>query len=79
MLSNIDKQGRIVIPSGVRKALKLKTGDQVKVTLAENKMIVEPGTDQKCVICQTTSKLLNVDGVYICNDCAKKLGGQKHE
>ena len=41
MFKNIDKLGRVVIPSDIRKYLGIKTGDLLTIKLQDNKIILE--------------------------------------
>ncbi|MCX8189223.1 MAG: AbrB/MazE/SpoVT family DNA-binding domain-containing protein [Nitrososphaeria archaeon] len=42
----VDKQGRIVLPSNIRKAFGLKGGDKLSIKLNESKIILEPYTEE---------------------------------
>lgn len=76
MFQKLDNQGRVVIPAGFRKRLQIKEGDPLKVSLEENKIIVEPETDtEKCILCRTTEielEEVEIDKtrkVKICTEC----------
>ncbi|MEM8858861.1 MAG: AbrB/MazE/SpoVT family DNA-binding domain-containing protein [Chloroflexota bacterium] len=42
MEAAIDKFGRILIPKKVRKQLNLKSGDELEITIEDNRIILEP-------------------------------------
>ncbi len=68
----IDKAGRIVISKDIRKHLNINPGDVLQIN-ANDEMITIIKAESKCVFCNATENLLELNGKHICNDCAKKI------
>ena len=65
----VGKNGQIVIPKGMRRALKIEQGSKVVLTLEDNKIIVKPFFDAVAVftrIAQETkyNKEIDPHGAY---------------
>lgn len=51
----IDKQGRVILPSHIRKALNLTTDSAVNIELTEDGILVRPNGERCCVCgCELT-------------------------
>lgn len=68
----IDKAGRIVISKDIRKHLNLNPGDVLHIE-ADDKCITIKKAENKCVFCNSTVLLQEVEGKYVCAECLKKI------
>lgn len=82
----IDPQGRIMIPSHIRKALNLSPGQLVTVELGPDRIIQVKPAIERCVICGKTIKepsdttaVLGKDELNVCTECAKKIADAEKE
>lgn len=67
---SIDANGRVVIPSEMRTALDLETGDSVFIQLEEKRIIIQKIVSQ-CKICGSEKNLDSQFG--ICQKCIEKI------
>jgi transcriptional pleiotropic regulator of transition state genes len=74
VVRQLDHLGRIVIPKEMRDSLKMETGDPVDIFIRNDVICIEKCKVQ-CTICGSTKedKLLEVEGVHICNNCISKM------
>ena len=72
----IDRLGRVVITSGVRKDLGLESGTYVEffVDYQQNCVIIKKYNDA-CALCGSNSGLVEMDGKYLCKGCVDKISG----
>ncbi len=68
----VDELGRIVIPAEIRKHLDVEPGTDLQVELRGEEVILRR-TEAFCRVCGSTSDLLELDGAFVCADCAKRL------
>ena len=68
----IDRLGRVVIPMDIRKSLSINAGDVLKISAGDDKITLQKAED-KCVFCNGTENLLELEGKFICSDCRAKL------
>ncbi len=66
----IDDLGRIVIPITYRKALALKDGDAVTVSMENDKLIITP-LKKICVVCG--KKIEGKNDIRICKSCINAI------
>lgn len=73
----LDEQGRIIIPAHIRKALNLRGGNLVGVTMDKEGTILVRVEEERCAICGESVKdkasLELENRQHICSDCAKKI------
>lgn len=74
LVRQLDHLGRIVIPKEMRDLLNMKTGDLIEIYTQNGRICIEKCKLQ-CTICGFTNedKLVELDGVHICKDCAVKI------
>ena len=68
----IDKLGRIVIPMEIRKTLDIKEGDNLEFALVGDTIQLSR-TQLRCRLCDSERNLLDIDGKYVCEECAAKI------
>lgn len=68
----LDAQGRVILPSHIRKALNLTTGNVLEITLEDDNTIKITPTEERCVICGSTvkEKYIRPHDKLVCEDCA---------
>lgn len=75
----LDQQGRVIIPSYIRKALALHTGNCVEVTMSDDGTIRVRPTGERCSVCgEVMSKAavaISTDAgtKRICAKCAEQI------
>lgn len=78
--AKIDRDGRILIPNAIRKAVGIAPGNELTLTAEGNKLIVE-NKAEKCIICGTEEGLEKIDILSFCKEHKQKLikilGGTK--
>lgn len=68
----IDRLGRVVVPMDIRKSLSISAGDVLKISADDGKITLQKAED-KCVFCNGTEDLLELEGKFICSGCRAKL------
>lgn len=72
----LDAQGRVILPSHIRKALNLTAGKVVEVDLDRDGTIRITPTEERCVLCGepvTDKEHIKVAGKNICASCARAI------
>lgn len=72
VVRELDPQGRIVIPKGLRIAIEIQEGDSLEVLTDGRKIICrkyQPG----CVFCGSMNGVKDVHGVRVCRKCAREI------
>lgn len=73
--TKIDKLGRIVIPISYRKELDLSENSNVKISLSDERIIIEASKD----VCRLCRKSIDPKAsLPLCNDCIKKIRALKN-
>ena len=76
MARYMDPQGRLVIPSEMRKKFGLQEGSLVDFQATEDGILLQKAVPQ-CCVCGTSDKPLHeVFGVYICHRCAEAIAAK---
>lgn len=70
VIRKIDKLGRIVLPMTYRKALGLKENAEIILGMTEDTITIK-ASEGVCRLCGKEKEA--VLGIYICNDCIKKI------
>ncbi len=73
---HVDAQGRIVLPTHIRKALNLKSGTSVEVNLDEDGAIRIKVAEEKCSVCGECVEDVSavfVEDHQVCVHCAMKI------
>ena len=75
IIKKIDSVGRIVIPMGLRNSLGWKSNDEIELCEQEGKLILTKHIIKqgRCAICGNKEKLLSIEGINICLNCAEKI------
>ena len=73
----MDPQGRIFLPSQIRKELKLDAGTAVEVTIEDDNTIRIKPAQKRCAICESLIESVGgvtiAEGKHICTKCARKI------
>lgn len=73
IIRRIDPVGRIVIPMEIRRALDIKRGDAMDISV-EGDVITLRKHEDSCTFCGSTRALASYRGKLICSACRKKIG-----
>lgn len=74
IVRKLDELGRVTLPKEMRKSINLKDRDQVDIYFNDGVICIEKAdTQKKCFICKSKEKLVEVDGMHICLNCAEKV------
>ena len=68
----IDKLGRIVISKDIRTHLNIHPGDILQINTEGDKIIIAKA-ESKCVFCNSSDNLVELEGKHVCRACAEKL------
>lgn len=72
--SEIDGNGRLVIPKVYRSAIGVTNNSAVEVTLEGDKIVVRKSSDTDlCAFCESAKELNKFKKGYICKKCLEKL------
>lgn len=73
IVRSLDQLGRLCIPKEIRRDLNIKNGEPLDIYLRDGVICIEKCKLQ-CVICgnDEEEKLVEVQGVHICKECAEK-------
>lgn len=72
IVRDIDKLGRIVIPSEYRSTLGIESGDPIEI-LGEKDRIVLRRYVPGCIFCNSTKNLIELEGKLVCSSCVARL------
>ncbi len=72
VLRKIDDLGRVVIPSELRKALQLKSGDLLELRAEEDRLVLKKFTPG-CIFCGSIHSLVRYEGKDVCANCIRIL------
>ena len=73
MIRGVDSFGRVVLPMGLRRRLRLKGKDKVRIWM-ENQCLVIERVKQSCVFCGEDAGVLTAFGNhFICTACVDKI------
>ena len=76
MARYIDPQGRIVIPSEMRKQFGLQEGSLVDFQVTEDGILLQRAVPQCCVCGASDKPLHEVFGGHICHRCAEAIAAK---
>lgn len=68
----IDDLGRIVIPVGVRRGLGITEGDRLEVTVEGDRIVLAKPLN-RCMLCSSEDRLVELRGRNVCEDCVHEL------
>jgi len=69
----VDQIGRIIIPVGVRDTLKIKTGDEMEISILNGGVFVRPHKPG-CYLCGEQNDIKEFRGYKMCCECRKDIG-----
>ena len=72
ILRPIDKLGRIVIPTSLRKSLNLNTDDPMEIYVDGSSIILKK-YEPTCVFCGDAKNITVYKGKNVCANCIKEL------
>ncbi len=72
IVRKIDRVGRIVIPSEIRKTLSISSGNSMEIIVNKDQIILSKYADS-CLFCGSGKKVRTFQGKKICERCRKKL------
>lgn len=75
IVKKIDSVGRIVIPMELRNSLHWKSNDEIELIEKDDCLVLKSHIIKqgRCAVCGGREKLLSIDGINICLDCAEKI------
>ena len=72
IVRRVDDLGRIVLPKELRTSMGIREGDRLEIMVAGEHIVLAKAVPC-CVICGSTSDLLEVEGTSVCRPCAERL------
>ncbi|CEK34497.1 stationary/sporulation gene regulator,transcriptional regulator, AbrB family [[Clostridium] sordellii] len=69
----LDKEGKLYIPSQIRKNLNLTSNDFLVITVENEKIILEKADTNFCFKCNNKAKLIKYKNSLICENCFNDL------
>ena len=73
MNTKMDKEGRIVLPSAVRKEVKIKPHDVLNICVQSGKIVVEKEPEHRCSVCGAEENLRSFKELIFCESCLAEL------
>jgi transcriptional pleiotropic regulator of transition state genes len=74
----VDRLGRVVLPSELRKQLEIREGDLIEIAVDEEGRIVLEKVAHRCVFCRSTGpgvELREFEHKLVCQPCVVALTG----
>ncbi|MCL2396498.1 MAG: AbrB/MazE/SpoVT family DNA-binding domain-containing protein [Defluviitaleaceae bacterium] len=68
--------GRVILPIKIRKALSIKEGDDLNISIEDNVVILQKRT-QDCIICHGIDDMQIYNDKNVCGVCYGKLAEHK--
>lgn len=68
----VDDLGRIVLPKELRTSMGIREGDRMEIMVTGEHIVLAKAVPC-CVICGSTSHLIEVEGTSVCRPCAERL------
>lgn len=68
----VDDLGRIVLPKELRTSMGIREGDRLEIMVTGEHIVLAKAVPC-CVICGSTSHLIEMDGTNVCRPCAVRL------
>lgn len=73
VVRKIDELGRIVLPSELRKVFGIHEGDELEISVEEERVILQKRRDV-CLFCSAEAPQLTYRDRSVCANCAGELG-----
>ena len=68
----VDDLGRIVLPKELRTSMGIREGDRLEIMVTGEHIVLAKAVPC-CVICGSTSHLIEVEGTSVCRPCEERL------
>ena len=72
VVRKIDELGRIVLPSELRKVFGIREGDELEISVEEDRVILQKRQDL-CLLCSAENPQITYRDRRICANCASDL------
>ena len=72
VVRKIDELGRIVLPSELRKVFGIREGDELEISVEEDRVILQKRQDL-CMFCGAESPEITYRERRVCRNCAEEL------
>lgn len=72
----VDELGRVVIPAGMRRELEIEAGDELSVTLEDDRLVMVK-VEHRCVLCGSRLHLQLFRDKPVCWSCRAALRHQE--
>lgn len=69
----VDKLGRLVLPSDIRKALNITSGEDSVEFFLDNDRIIVKKYRPSCIFCQSNENLIEYKNQSVCLNCMEEL------
>lgn len=73
VVRKIDELGRIVLPSELRRVFGIREGDELEISVDEDRVILQKRQDV-CLFCSDESPTIQYKNRMICESCAAEIG-----
>ena len=73
VVRKIDELGRIVLPSELRRVFGIREGDELEISVDEERVILQKRQDL-CLFCGAEAPSIEYRSRRICSGCAAELG-----
>lgn len=74
LFKKVNKAGGITIPQQFRHALNIPKGAAVEIEEADGALVIRKHIPT-CMVCGTAENIHVINDVELCEECAKKFGG----
>ena len=75
VIRKIDELGRIVLPSEIRKVFGIREGDELDISVEDDRVILQKRRDL-CTFCGAVSPPVELKGRRVCEDCVTALANR---
>ncbi|MEZ5171816.1 MAG: AbrB/MazE/SpoVT family DNA-binding domain-containing protein [Acidimicrobiia bacterium] len=72
MARKVDRLGRVVLPSELRKLFDIEEGDFLEIEVDEGRIVLTK-VEERCVFCDTALDLVDYRGRKVCGGCIVRL------
>ena len=69
----LDNEGRIVIPTSIRKSLEMENGKDKFEIYTEGTLVVLKKYHPSCIFCGKLDENIEYNGFSVCKECIEKL------
>lgn len=72
IVRRVDELGRVVIPIELRNKFNISEKDPIEIYVDGSSIILKK-SEQSCIFCGGTKKLIDYKGKLICSKCSKQI------